>query len=66
MYAPGDRLVQRVGTDFKAIAKNPQSFYTGDIARAIAADMAKNGGLITLETSNPTNLSGVLPSVQFP
>ena len=31
------------------IAENPQSFYTGDIARAFASYMAKNGGIITLE-----------------
>lgn len=33
----------------QAIAIDPQSFYTGSIARAIAADMASNGGLITLK-----------------
>lgn len=49
LYAPGERLVQRdLARTLQAIAKNPQSFYTGNIARAIAADMAKNGGLITL------------------
>ena len=32
----------------QTIADNPQSFYTGNIAQAIASDMAKNGGLITL------------------
>ena len=50
LYAPGDRLLQRdLARTLQAIAINPQSFYTGDIARAIAADMAKNGGLITLK-----------------
>lgn len=50
LYASGDRLVQRdLAQTLQAIALNPQSFYTGNIARAIAADMAKNGGLITLE-----------------
>jgi gamma-glutamyltranspeptidase/glutathione hydrolase len=50
LYAPGDRLVQRdLARTLQAIAKNPQSFYSGNIARAIAADMAKNGGLITLK-----------------
>lgn len=49
LYVPGERLVQRdLARTLQAIAKNPQSFYTGNIARAIAADMAKNGGLITL------------------
>ncbi|MFH7027582.1 MAG: gamma-glutamyltransferase [Heteroscytonema crispum UTEX LB 1556] len=48
-YQPGERLVQRdlAGT-LQQIARNPQSFYTGNIAKAIASDMAKNGGLITL------------------
>ncbi|WP_066375609.1 gamma-glutamyltransferase [Anabaena sp. CA = ATCC 33047] len=48
-YQPGERLVQRdLARTLKIIAHNPQSFYTGNIARAIANDMAKNGGLITL------------------
>ncbi|MEG4519486.1 MULTISPECIES: gamma-glutamyltransferase [unclassified Microcoleus] len=50
LYQPGELLVQRdLARTLRQIAQNPQSFYTGDIARAIAADMAKNGGLITLE-----------------
>jgi gamma-glutamyltranspeptidase/glutathione hydrolase len=50
LYQPGELLVQRdLARTLRQIAKNPQSFYTGDIARAIAADMAKNGGIITLE-----------------
>ena len=50
LYAPGERLVQRdLARTLQVIAIDPQSFYTGNIARAIAADMAKNGGLITLE-----------------
>ncbi|GAB1541591.1 gamma-glutamyltransferase [Scytonema sp. NUACC21] len=49
-YQPGERLIQRdLGRTLTEIAKNPQSFYTGSIARTIASDMAKNGGLITLE-----------------
>ncbi|MDY6898157.1 MAG: gamma-glutamyltransferase, partial [Cyanobacteriota bacterium] len=49
-YQPGEKLVQRdLGKTLEDIAANPQSFYTGEIARAIASDMAKNGGLITLE-----------------
>ncbi|BAT54145.1 gamma-glutamyltransferase 1 [Nostoc sp. NIES-3756] len=48
-YQPGERLVQRdLARTLETIAQNPQNFYTGSIARAIAADMAKNGGLITL------------------
>lgn len=50
LYQPGDLLVQRdLALTLRKISQNPQSFYTGDIARAIASDMAKNGGLITLE-----------------
>ncbi len=50
IYQPGDTLVQRdLAQTLQAIAKDPQSFYTGNIARAIAADMASNGGLITLD-----------------
>ncbi|KAF3887677.1 MULTISPECIES: gamma-glutamyltransferase [Nostocales] len=49
-YQPGEKLVQQdLSKTLEEIAKNPQSFYTGNIARTIAADMAKNGGLITLE-----------------
>jgi gamma-glutamyltranspeptidase/glutathione hydrolase len=47
-FGPGERLVQRdLGRTLAEIAKNPQSFYTGNIARAIASDMTKNAGLIT-------------------
>ena len=50
LYQPGDKLIQRdLAQTLRAIARNPNSFYTGEIARAIASDMAKNGGLITLE-----------------
>ena len=49
-YQPGDKLVQRdLARTLTKVAQNPQSFYTGSIARAIASDMVKNGGLITLE-----------------
>ncbi|WP_341927577.1 gamma-glutamyltransferase, partial [Stenotrophomonas geniculata] len=47
MYAAGDKLIQKdLAKTLQQIATNPQSFYTGNIARAIASDMAKNGGLI--------------------
>ncbi len=50
MYAVGDKLVQRdLAKTLQQIAINPQTFYTGNIARAIASDMANKGGLITLE-----------------
>lgn len=49
MYQAGEKLVQRdLAKTLQLVAQNPQSFYTGNIARAIASDMAKNGGLITL------------------
>ncbi|MGB3759672.1 MAG: gamma-glutamyltransferase [Rivularia sp. (in: cyanobacteria)] len=49
-FQPGEKLVQTdLGKTLQDIAVNPQSFYTGKIARAIALDMKKNGGLITLE-----------------
>ncbi|MEH2274440.1 MAG: gamma-glutamyltransferase [Nostoc sp.] len=49
-YQPGEKLVQRdLARTLTEIAQNPQSFYTGSIARVIASDMVKNGGLITLE-----------------
>lgn len=50
MFQGGDRLVQKdLAKTLQAIARDPQNFYTGNIARAIADDMAKNGGIITLE-----------------
>lgn len=48
-YQPGERLIQHdLAETLKAIAVDPKSFYTGKIAHTIAADMVKNGGLITL------------------
>ncbi len=58
LFTGGDRLIQRdLARTLRAIAQNPQNFYTGNIARTIAEDMARNGGLITLEdlkTYQPT------------
>lgn len=49
-YQPGEKLIQRdLANTLEVISQNPQSFYTGKIAEIIASDMAKNGGLITLE-----------------
>lgn len=49
-YQPGDLLRQPdLARTLTRLAQNPESFYTGDIAQAIARDMAKNGGLITLK-----------------
>jgi gamma-glutamyltranspeptidase/glutathione hydrolase len=50
MYQPGEVLKQPdLANTLKTIAQDPQQFYTGDIAEAIAKDMAANGGLITQE-----------------
>lgn len=47
-YRAGDRLIQSdLARTLEHIAADPQSFYTGAIAEAIADDMAANGGLIT-------------------
>lgn len=48
---PGDRFVNKdYAATLTAIAKGgAQAFYRGEIARRIAADMARNGGLITLD-----------------
>jgi gamma-glutamyltranspeptidase/glutathione hydrolase len=47
--APGTPLQQLdLARTLRAIAADPQSFYTGTIAAAIAQDMAANQGLITL------------------
>ena len=47
--APGDRLVQRdLARTLRLIAEQgPEVVYTGEVARLIAEDMARNGGLIT-------------------
>jgi gamma-glutamyltranspeptidase/glutathione hydrolase len=48
---PGERLVNKdYARTLRAIAGGgAQAFYRGDIARRIAADMSRNGGLITLD-----------------
>ncbi len=49
-YQPGEKLVQRdLAQTLTEISRNPQSFYTGGIAKAISSDIAKNGGIITLQ-----------------
>lgn len=46
---PGDQLVQAdLAKTLTSIANEPQSFYTGKLAEAIARDMSANQGLITL------------------
>lgn len=55
---PGDRLIQRdLGKTLRAIAQDPNQFYTGSVAQAIAQDMTRNGGLVSLvdlKTYKPT------------
>ena len=48
---PGDRFVNKdYAETLRAIARGGgQAFYRGEIARRIAADMTKHGGLITLD-----------------
>jgi len=57
-YAPGERFVQKdLAKTLRRISKDPRDFYSGETAKAIAADMAKNGGLVTLkdmESYRPT------------
>jgi gamma-glutamyltranspeptidase / glutathione hydrolase len=46
---PGEKLVQRdLARTLVAVARDPRSFYAGNIARAIDRDMRQNKGLITL------------------
>jgi gamma-glutamyltranspeptidase / glutathione hydrolase len=51
MLKPGDTLRQpELSATLKRIAKNGAAeFYTGDTAHAVVDDVAKNGGLITLD-----------------
>ena len=58
IYQIGERLVQpELAATLRSVSQNPQDFYTGTIATAIAADMAANSGLITqkdLQQYRPT------------
>ncbi|MCS6814320.1 MAG: gamma-glutamyltransferase [Cyanobacteria bacterium] len=48
-YQPGDILVQKdLGRSLTLLSRDPQTFYQGELARAIVQDMAANQGLITL------------------
>ncbi len=51
LYVPGERLVQTdLAWSLRRLAEDgPAAFYEGEIAKRIAADMAANGGPITLE-----------------
>lgn len=50
-YDPGEKMIRRdLAKTYKKIARDgPETFYKGEIARLIAEDMEKNGGLITEE-----------------
>ena len=49
-YQPGDVFKQpELAHTLERIAKNPDDFYHGDMARELAAAMQKGGGLITAE-----------------
>src|SRR5271167_1265242 len=49
-YQPGDVFKQpELARTLERIAKNPDDFYHGDMARELAAAMQKGGGLITAE-----------------
>jgi gamma-glutamyltranspeptidase / glutathione hydrolase len=44
----GDQLRQAdLAKTLRSIARNPQNFYQGEIARSITSDMRRNGGIIT-------------------
>jgi gamma-glutamyltranspeptidase/glutathione hydrolase len=60
---PGWRLVQRdLARTLEHIAeRGPDGFYRGPVARAIADDMAKSGGILTAE-----DLAGYAPAVREP
>jgi gamma-glutamyltranspeptidase/glutathione hydrolase len=46
----GELLVQKeLAATLRSLSENPNSFYTGKTATAIAQDMTVNGGLITLD-----------------
>ena len=49
-YEPGDVFQQpELAKTLERIAKNPDDFYHGDLARELAAAMQKGGGLVTTE-----------------
>ena len=49
-YQPGDVFKQpELARTLERIAKNPDDFYHGDLARELAAAMQKGGGLVTAE-----------------
>ena len=46
----GDTIVNHeLAQTLQEIQRDPESFYTGNLAKKIAADFQKNGGLITEE-----------------
>ncbi len=60
--AAGDRLKQRdLARTLREIARDPRSFYTGRVARAIDAEMKAGGGVLTL-----ADLEGYQPTWRDP
>ncbi len=54
-YQPGELFVSRNWpSTLERIARNPDDFYHGDMARELAAAMQKGGGLITDRRSGRT------------
>lgn len=48
-FTVGDRLVQKdLAKTLRLLAQNPQTFYSGSVALALAQDMQKNNGLVSL------------------
>jgi gamma-glutamyltranspeptidase / glutathione hydrolase len=64
----GSRLIQSdLSQTLRAIAQSPSRFYTGNIAQAIAQDMRRNQGLVSLEdlkTYKPTWRSPICGAFQ--
>ncbi|MEM7671966.1 MAG: gamma-glutamyltransferase [Verrucomicrobiota bacterium] len=62
LFKAGDTLKQPdLAKSLKQIAKDPDAFYTGDIAEKIAKNMDKNGGMITLD-----DLASYQPAIRKP
>jgi gamma-glutamyltranspeptidase / glutathione hydrolase len=62
-YEPGDRLVQKeLAATLERVARGgSKEFYEGETARRLVAEMAANGGLITLDDLKAFNVSEWAP-----
>ena len=62
-YEPGDRLVQKeLAATLERVARGgSKEFYEGETARKLVAEMAANGGLITLDDLKAFNVSEWAP-----